>query len=148
MTDPTSDSHIDSDTRDEIKHLNNIVQGEIDTAKKQHKTLASLSSGLMAAVIFFGSLATFFAATGQVFFEVDGAEGSKFVTAGLAFLTTLAGTLEKSFGLEKKASGHREAKVKFQNLQLSLAEARSSREVTMVSDGIKETRLLKNELTK
>ena len=132
----------------EKKILIHTIEDEHGDAKRQHVINVGLSTVFTAMVLICGGFATFFSATNQVFIEFAGAEGAKIVTAGLAFLTTLCGTFEKTFGFQKKASGYRDVKVRFENLRLDVNRTHEADDLPAIYDRIKEARLLKNELTK
>ena len=120
------------------------VSSEIQTAKNQQIIYSVLSNFFIIVVIISGGLATFFAATE----DAIAGDATRFWTAGFAFSTTIAGTLEKTFGMAKKAAGYREVKVRFQNVKLDLQFLPEDEMPDDTKEKIKEARLLKNELTK
>lgn len=121
--------------------LESVVRKEIETARSSsvwNKRAHVLS---IAIVIIAGGLTAYFAAI-----KFDTA----YVTAGLAFITTLAGTFEKTFSFGKNAAGYREAKTRFQNLRLEFLRHEgelTDEERNKVIDELVKIRLLKAELT-
>ncbi|MFA3915951.1 hypothetical protein [Ruegeria hyattellae] len=126
---------------DNLTDLRAIVDDEINSAKRQHEWNNLLHIISIAVVIISGGLTTYFAAT-----KLD----SQYITAGLAFLTTIAGTFEKTFSFGKNAAGYRDAKTRFQNLRLEFVRREgelTEPERDALIDELRSIRLLKAELT-
>ncbi|MEM7215721.1 MAG: hypothetical protein AAF423_09270 [Pseudomonadota bacterium] len=134
----------------DLEDFKGRLVNEIATAKKQHQIYGITSAALAAVVIVSGGLATFFAAAPDAIPDAlaETPEADKYVTAALAFCTTVSGMFEKSFGLSKKALGYREAKTRFQNLEIDVLQVSGKTITPELANQFKEIRILKTDLTK
>ena len=88
-----------------------ITQEEADEAKRQALMFQAMHVSAIALNIVLGGVTTYLAAIG---------EAEKRTLASMAFVTTIAGTFEKTFGFGKKKTGFRKAKTEFQNLLIDV----------------------------
>lgn len=115
-----------------------VTQEEIDQAKQQAIWFQVLHVGMIAVNIVIGGLTTFLAAIGNT---------DKITLAALAFVTTMAGTFEKTFGFGKKKSGYRDAKTEFQNLALDVRKVEGDNIPDELWDELKKIRRRKSGAT-
>src|SRR5687768_9895455 len=87
------------------------IQEEADQAKGQALRFQVMHVSAIVLNIVFGGVTTYLAAIAYT---------QKITIAALAFVTTMAGTFEKTFGFGKKKSGYRNAKTRFQNLEIDV----------------------------
>ena len=112
---------------------------EIDQAASQRFKSECFHSILILLNILLGGTATYLAALG---YEV------KAVIALITGLTTIAGTLEKTFGFGRAKSGFRKVKTQFQSLENDLMKFGDDEEIPdAFVDRLNEIRQLKVELT-
>jgi len=116
------------------------LQKELKQVSGQRQRYTVAHNFLILFTITVGSITTYLAATGA---GVD----NKIVLAALAALTTLAGTLEKTFSFGKAKSGFRKAKTQFEKLENELMKLKSDSIPDAYIDKLNEIKELKVELT-
>jgi len=92
------------------EELRSLIQKEIASARFGQQWSLRLHVGSVVAVIAAGAATTFFSAVATV--DVP------WLVPALALVTTIFGTLEKTFGFRTNAMVYRSVKTGFQNLEL------------------------------
>lgn len=120
------------------------VQKEVDQAKGKNRYYSILHVVTISLNIILGGLTTFLIA-----FDFKDKPG---IVATLAFIITILGTFEKTFGFGKKKAGYREAKTRFENLIIDVYKLTNDKDSNDTIpneylDKLQEIRNLKVELT-
>lgn len=114
------------------------AQKEVDEAKQKDFFYSALHVIVIALNIVLGALTTYLVA-------VDKSDAQTIAT--LAFIITILGTFEKTFGFGKKKAGYRDAKTRFQNLIIEVKKLDDGELPKEYWDKLIAIRNLKVELT-
>ena len=116
-----------------------VLHDEIEQAGAQRIRSELFHSALIVLNILLGATTTYLAAVGYK---------ETAIVAMVAGLTTVVGTLEKTFGFGRAKSGFRKARTQFQNLENEMMKIDEADELPdQFVDKLNEIRKLKVELT-